>query len=104
MKSVVTEYDGICFLCGRAADGQHHLIFGRSERKLADEDGLKVPVCNRCHNAGAILEKIHGNPVAEKMSKMIGQLAWEKSQLTDDPEIAREIRKMFMDRYGKSYL
>lgn len=121
-KGIVTEYQNICFLCGRQSDGQHHLVFGTSERKLAEEDGLKVPVCNRCHNMGAVQEKIHGNPVAEKLSKMVGQLAWEKAWITrdaihhdaynsdigkpdEDTEMEAHIaRKCFRKRYGKSYL
>lgn len=45
-KSIVTEYKGICFFCGRQAEGEHHLIFGTAGRELSEKDGLKVPICN----------------------------------------------------------
>ena len=43
-KSIVIGSEKNCFFCMRHADGEHHLIFGNSARKLADEDGLKIPV------------------------------------------------------------
>lgn len=55
-KSIVTEYDGICFFCGKPAECEHHLLFGNGIRELAEQDGLKVPMCNKCHNMG--LEKL----------------------------------------------
>ena len=95
MKSIVTEYTGVCFYCGQPAECQHHLIFGRGLRKLADEDGLIIPSCNKHHNMGKIDERVHENPMAEKLSKMLGQVIWEKHHGT---------RKEFMKRYGQSYL
>lgn len=95
MKSIVTEYTDICLFCGRPAECEHHLIFGNGLRKLADGDGLKVPSCNKCHNMGQINDRIHDNPMAEKLSKMLGQAIWE-SRYGD--------REAFRKRYGKSYL
>ena len=95
MKSIVTKYEDICFFCGGPAECEHHLIFGIGLRALADEDGLKVPICNRNHNMGANTEKIHGNPIAERLSKMLGQAIWENHYGTRDD---------FRKRYGKSYL
>lgn len=77
-KGIVTDYPEICFICGRPSEAEHHLVFGTAGRELSEKDGLKVPVCNNCHNMGEILMRIHGNPMAERMSKIIGQLAWEK--------------------------
>ena len=93
MKSIVTDYTDICIFCGRPAECEHHLIFGRGLRNLAEQDGLKVPCSNSCHNMGK--EKIHENPMAEKLSKMLGQAIWE-SHYGD--------RDDFRKRYGKSYL
>lgn len=116
MNSIVTEYNGICFFCGRQADGEHHLIFGTAGRELSDKDGLKVPVCNNCHNMGDKLHRIHDNPMAEKLSKMLGQAVWERNWILKDAVHdkdgeeatqaleSRIARKEFMRRYGKSYL
>lgn len=77
MKSIVTEYDNICTFCGRQAEAEHHLIFGTAGRELSDKDGLKVPICNNCHNMGDKLHRIHDNPMAERLSKMLGQAMFE---------------------------
>lgn len=114
MKSIVTEHDTICFICGRTAEAEHHLIFGTAGRELSEKDGLKVPICNNCHNMGNVARRIHGNPMAERMSKIIGQLAWEKDYLLadvtgvcdedDEKRAARQAREEFRKRYGVSYL
>jgi hypothetical protein len=52
---------------------------------------------------GKVNERIHENVMAEKMSKMIGQYAWELKTVSSGvkPDWAREL---FRKRYGKSYL
>lgn len=117
-KGIVTEYPEICIFCGRPAEGEHHLIFGTAGRGLSEKDGLKVPTCNNCHNMGKADMKIHGNVMAEKLSKMLGQALWERNWIlkdaVHDPEKkdeegiqkleSRIARKEFRKRYGKSYL
>lgn len=95
MDSIVTEYRNNCIFCGKPTKEQHHLIFGTSRRALSEADGLKIPCCTNCHTMNGISEKIHGNPIAEKMSKIIGQLAYEAYVGT---------REEFRRRYGESYL
>lgn len=95
MQSIVTEYTNICFFCGKTAESEHHLLFGKGIRPLAEEDGIKVPCCNKCHNMGRTEEKIHDNSMAEKLSKMLGQAVYESKVGT---------REEFRKRYGKSYL
>lgn len=95
MKSIVTEYPDICFFCGKPAECEHHLIFGNGIRKLADEDGLTIPMCHKHHNMGSLTERIHGNSMAEYLSKALGQAVWEKHYGT---------REDFIKRYGRNYL
>lgn len=114
MDSIVTEYKELCFFCNRPAECEHHLIFGTSGKELSEKDGLKVPSCNNCHNMGDKLRRVHDNPMAEKMSKIIGQLAWERDYLLaesidvcdedDEKKKAKEVREAFRKRYGISYL
>lgn len=94
-KSIVTEYESVCFFCEAPAECEHHLLFGNGVRKLAEKDGIKVPICNRCHNMGNLLERIHDNSMAENLSKKLGQAIWEKEYGT---------REQFRKRYGQSYL
>lgn len=93
----------ICAICGRPAECTHHLIGGRGYRRLSEEDGLKLRLCNSCHNMrpGAT-ERIHGNSMAEKLSKMLGQALWERDYNYEHDDGAA--REKFLARYGRSWL
>lgn len=68
-------------------------------------DGLKIPVCNNCHNMGQKLCRIHENPMAERLSKMLGQAIWEKEWISaNNQQESRKAREAFRKRYGRSYL
>lgn len=99
MKSIVTEYTQYCAFCGKPTNGTlHHLCFGLSARELSDKDGLTIGICDKCH------AEIHvSSSVAAKMSKMIGQLAFEK-KCVEGGMTSGEARDYFMKRYGISYL
>ena len=105
MKSVLTKYNGFCIFCGKPTQTEHHLLFGIGIRELAEEDGVKIPVCDAEHNMAGGTRQIHDNSIAEKLSKIAGQLAWEKEYYRslywneDDPA-----REAFRERYGRSYL
>lgn len=106
MKSVVTEYENISVFSQRPAECKHHLVGGSGLRKLAEEDGLTIPLTNSEHNmAPDATDRIHGNPIAEKLSKMLGQAIWEKEWYRKfykgNEDAARE---SFRQRYGESYL
>lgn len=115
-KSVATEYTEMCAMCGRPSECEHHLIFGTAGRELCEKDGIKLPLCNNCHNMGEKMKRIHENPAAERLSKMLGQVLWEKEWILNDVildpgneekkiETEKKLaRKEFMKRYGKSYL
>ena len=87
MNSKITEYTEYCLICGTPSTDPHHCLSG-SDRRHADEDGLVIPVCRACHRF------IHDNPKALTMSKIIGQLAYEKEHTRDE----------FRARYRHSYL
>lgn len=96
--------DGICALCGKPSECTHHLCGGSGKRKISDEDGLTIPLCNECHNMAVKPEdRIHGNPVAEKLSKMLGQIAWEKDYVSKGGN-EDEAREAFREKMGKCYL
>ena len=105
MKSVLTKYNGFCIFCGKPTQTEHHLLFGIGIRELAEEDGVKMPVCDVEHNMAGGTRQIHDNSIAEKLSKIAGQLAWEKeyyrSRYGNEDDPAREA---FRERYGRSYL
>ncbi len=110
-KSIVTAYMGISAISGNPAQETHHLIWGRGGalRSLADKDGLTIPLTIREHTGaagGKVIERIHDNPMAEHLSKMLGQMAWEKEfyrRMAVDGS-ADPARRAFQERYGESFL
>lgn len=101
---LISEYDNICVICGKPKECTHHLIGGTANRKISDDDLIYISLCNDCHNmASDRCERIHGNPMAEKLSKMLGQMAWEKQQIIEGKE-PKSVREDFRKRYGKSFL
>ena len=103
MKSILTKYTENCMFCGKPTTTEHHFLFGRGIRAIADKDGVKGPCCDYCHTMGPISSKLHDNPMAEHLSKIAGQLAWEKHAVAGgmSEDAAREA---FRVRYGVSYL
>ena len=114
-KSILTKYENISAFSPRTAQCQHHLIFGRGLRQIAEEDGCWIPLTDSEHNMSSkgLIYQIHENPAAEKLSKMLGQMAVEHrmlikelSQITgkSEDEIFDEVRERFRKRYKESYL
>lgn len=102
-KGIITEYKNNCIFCGRPTEAEHHLVFGHGFRNLAEEDGLKIPVCNNCHNMNGGTGQLHNNIIAERLSKIAGQLAFEKRCVASG-RTEEEAREEFRKRYGRSYL
>ena len=102
-KGIVTEFDRYCVICGHPVEAEHHLLFGTGMRELAEEDGIKIPVCNSCHLMYPVRQRIHDNSMAESLSKIAGQLAWEKRCVANG-ESEAAARELFRKRYGISYL
>lgn len=50
------------------------------------------------------VDKIHDNPVAEKLSKMLGQAIFERDYILLNKADGEEARNVFMARYGRNYL
>lgn len=103
-KGIISEYSGTCIICGSYSEEEHHFLFGTGMRPLAEEDGIKGDICRKCHTGAArVSDRIHDNPMAETLSKMVGQLAWEKHEVAKGISEA-EARTRFRKRYGRSYL
>lgn len=105
-KSILTDFMGISAFSGSPAECMHHLIFGISNRNLADTDGLILPLTNAEHNLSpyGTIYQIHDNPAAEKLSKMLGQMAWEKHHIAETRCSEEEARAHFIKRYGRSFV
>lgn len=100
----------ICIICGKPAECKHHLIFGNSRRRLCDEDGITLYMCNEHHNMAAMaVDRIHNNSMAEALSKMLGQAMWERNYVAEGldlpfPHTLEDARRAFIGRYGRNYL
>lgn len=104
-KSIIVENDCWSAISGQRAECRHHLIFGNGKRNLAEEDGIWIPLTNSEHNMGELVRRIHENPMAENLSKIAGQLAWESEYYRTHSEMPEFwARQHFRARYGKSYL
>lgn len=91
MKSIIhTDNTDCCFLCGQYATETHHCIHGTANRKLADQDGLTVRLCNRCHR------NLHDKGTLDKELQRIAQQKWMEANGKTLDE--------FIRRYGRSYL
>ena len=75
LKSIITENECECYLCGKTDGLQLHHIFGASDRVLSEKYGLKVPLCWNCHHG---TRGAHGTDGAEtqQLLHLIGQSAF----------------------------
>lgn len=91
MKSIL-QTDSKCYVCQMAVGTEEHHIFGASNRKHSEADGLKVRICHRCH------ERIHFSPKdGGKTLRLLQQAGQAKYEET-------HTREEFMKRYGRSWL
>jgi hypothetical protein len=113
-RSIVTNYEQYSVFSGTPTTTHHHLCFGKGIRPLAEQDGIWIPVTDAEHNMSpkGTVYQIHDNPAAEKLSKIAGQLAYEKHWIAehralpfeDSKALEDEAREAFRKRYGKSFL
>lgn len=111
--SKVTDYENISAFSQAPAECVHHLISGEGLRKLADEDGLFIPLTHAEHNMSpnGNLYQIHENPPAMKLSKMLGQAVWMMNRMAQElsrqgmseQEWVEEMKQEFRNRYGITY-
>lgn len=109
-KTILTKYPDYSVFSGTPATCSHHLCFGRfgAWRDLSEKFGLTIPLTDAEHNMSSkgTIKQIHGNTAAEKLSKMLGQVAFEKEfyrkkVIEGDSDPAREeFRRLF----GESFL
>lgn len=97
---MITEYDRYCIICGKPRTDMHHCLPGNAKRRLSDEDGLIIPLCHE-HHLGDM--SVHNNKEMNILSHIIGQLAWEKTRVSQGVSEA-QAREDFRIRYGKSYI
>lgn len=90
MKSIMTQIEGYCYVCGRRASEWHH-VFGGANRSNSEQYGLKVPLCHNCHNEPP--NGVHFNAELMQELHVAGQAAFERTYPDKD----------FMAIFGKNY-
>lgn len=100
MKYPITDYMETCIICGAFTTDHHHLLYGTSHRKLADEDGLIIPLCKEHHLGN---KSFHRQRELQVLSNVLGQLAYEKRKCAEGMS-EDDARADFRRRYGKNYL
>ena len=92
MKSIIQKNKDRCFLCGRQAQEEHHIMHGTANRKLSEKYGLKVYLCTDCHRIGKYA--VHNNKETDIKLKIIAQRKFEEEW----PRLS------FLKIFGKNYL
>ena len=104
MKSIVTDNEKYCIICGKPAFSDHHLIFGTSGRAFSEKYGLTIPICDSCHITGELVTcRIHDNPMSEHLSKMLGQALFEREMVAQGMT-KDEARQKMIKEAGRSWL
>ena len=83
-----------CYICGTTLNLHvHHIFYGTANRRLSDEDGCVVYLCQRHHTG---LAGVHHNRKIDLTLKARCEQAWLKhyNKTIED----------FIARYGKNYL
>ena len=89
--SVLIDDQEHCIICGREQVQRHHIFFGSANRRLADQDGYWVPLCQR-HHTGR--DGVHFNRELDLTLKRSAQEHYERTHT----------REQFIERYGRSYI
>lgn len=79
---------------------RHHCI-GGSNRQLADEDGLWVPLTQEHHRTGKV--SAHKCKEVRVLLEIVAQLSYEK-KLVAEGKSEVDAREIFRKRYGRSFL
>lgn len=94
----ITKYMELCIICGKPAQWHHAIHTPQGSRDKATADGLLLPLCEDHHEGvcGA-----HKCAVVDTLCRVIAQLAWMLNQVATE-EQKDELKKKFIERYGKS--
>ena len=108
-KSIVTNYEQYCLICGSPNVERHHLCMGTKHRHLAEEDGLVVGLCPAHHNSSNM--SVHMNKEMKALSQMLAQACWERKWIAEHlderdttEETLKNARDAFFKRYGENFL
>lgn len=91
-ESIIVDSMDNCLVCGSPYTECHHVFYGTANRKLSDQYGLVIPLCQEHHRGQT---GIHFNKEFDTAMKELAQRKFE--ELYGNREAFRTI-------FGKSYL
>lgn len=92
-KSIISN-EQKCFICETPLNlHRHHIFYGTANRKLSEEYGCWVYLCENHHNWSN--KGVHFNKELDRYLKRICQIKWEKRYGT---------REDFIRIFGRNYL
>lgn len=94
MKSILQNKKE-CYVCKTKLVEEHHIFFGSANRKLSEQDGLKVWLCPEHHRGQ---RGVHGKDGAtfNNYLKSIAQIEYMKYY--------NKTKEEFIKRYGRNYI
>ena len=113
-RSILVEdrFRHLCLFCQNPAVEQHHLICGTANRRVSDDEGLVIPLCEYHHKVFA--HNVDGKHEMEAKSiEMMAEWAWIASDLAGfistlsnditSPDLILKVEKdKFRGLFGKS--
>ena len=94
MVRSILQRNKACYICGTTLNLHlHHVFYGTANRRLSDEDGCVVYLCQRHHTGAA---GVHNNRKIDLTLKARCQIEWQKQ---NDKTI-----EDFIERYGRNCL
>ena len=104
-ESILTKYRGVSPISHNPADYSYILIQNNGNEEKAKEDRLFLPLKKTEYNGSNTgrVWQIYGNPMAEKLATILGQIVWEKHTIAETGCTEEEARKRFRERYGTDF-
>lgn len=90
--SVVVKDMKHCYVCGSPYVQIHHIFYGTANRKISDQYGYVVPLCQEHHTGST---GVHFNKPLDLHLKELSQEHFEANYGT---------REAFIKEFGRSYI
>lgn len=91
MKSIIQKAKK-CYFCGQTQNlNLHHVVGGTARRKISDQEGLVVWLCNKHHTSS---EGVHRNRELDLILKREAQRKYEETHT----------REEFISKFRRNYL
>lgn len=109
MDSIMPTERDTCYICGCFLSSwnreEHHIFFGSANRRISEQEGMKVFLCKECHRTSR--GSVHKCRAADLDLKKEAQTVWEEKYIEKYPyenHAQEAAREAFRALFGRSYL